>query len=106
MIPDGTDETTLQLFLAPEHAADSTSSQSPPDATPPFTPRPTFLNMSMISQSMREQFDATAAQGELGLPAALFETLHELISEGLDNGFMPLTTWYDALLACETTGHC
>ncbi|UNI20360.1 hypothetical protein JDV02_006454 [Purpureocillium takamizusanense] len=62
--------------------------------------RPIRLKMDRIAQAIQEQLDASAAQGSLGLPVALFDALRAFIEHGLEFG-MPLFTWADVAFSLE-----
>ncbi|POR38068.1 Uncharacterized protein TPAR_01715 [Tolypocladium paradoxum] len=93
VVPDGISDGDMEALLRHGDADEDEDPKQVPKAHASSEPRPVFLKMNRISQFVREQLDLTVAQGELGLPAAMFEAVQELISEGLVNGIMPLTTW-------------
>lgn len=94
VVPDGMSDANMESLLRHSDADDDEEPQQAPEAHSSSEPRPVLLKMNQISQFIREQLDLTLAQGELGLPAAIFEAVQELINEGLLNGILPLTTWY------------
>ncbi|PNY27960.1 Uncharacterized protein TCAP_02105 [Tolypocladium capitatum] len=93
VIPDGMSDADMESLLRRNDINDGEEPRQVPEARSSSEPRPVLLKMNRISQTIREQLDLAAAQGELGLPAAMFEAVQERIDEGLLNGILPLTTW-------------
>ncbi|KAL7808332.1 RNA polymerase I-specific transcription-initiation factor domain-containing protein [Trichoderma aethiopicum] len=55
--------------------------------------RPTRIRVDQIYQALQGSLEASLSQGESGLPSQLFEALRQCLSDGFDQGRLPLLTW-------------
>ncbi|PTB63816.1 hypothetical protein BBK36DRAFT_1143524 [Trichoderma citrinoviride] len=91
ILPDDMTMTDVEALLNGEEVED----EEDLDGVVPSSAlaRPTRIRMDQVYQTLQESLEASRSQGESGLPSQLFEALRQCLSDGFDQGRLPLLTW-------------
>lgn len=93
VLPDDMTDHHLDQLLKEQELEPDEEETSGADALAKAKPRPVLLKFGRISQAITSQLQTAISEGEHGLPTQLVDAVRGVIEHGVDEGWLPLTSW-------------